>query len=50
MEECYKDSLNGSYLYICCYEEKLIISMNNHGLEYLPGNKYGLCQVKVMAL
>lgn len=25
MEECYKDSLKGSYFYICCYEENKLI-------------------------
>lgn len=25
MEECYKDSLNGSYFYVCCYEGNKLI-------------------------
>lgn len=29
MEECYKDSLKGSYFYICCYEENKLIGFLN---------------------
>lgn len=38
MEECYKNSLKGSYFYICCYDKSLLSRKRYWNKSYESGN------------